>query len=156
MARDYGQGAAGGNPFLHLSMHLSISEQCSIDQPPGIRQAVELLAARRGEVLPDRGRPDEAAQLMGRWSTHLAPTVSMGVAQAAGLEIVDLRTAELRIEIHDVAAVVYLLRKVIWWVPGFTVEKHHGRLRDLHDRIQRDGPFIAHSTRHLIEARRPG
>ena len=35
------------NPFLHLSMHLSISEQCSIDQPTGIRQAVELLAARR-------------------------------------------------------------------------------------------------------------
>lgn len=34
------------NPFLHLSMHLSISEQCSIDQPRGIRQAVELLAAR--------------------------------------------------------------------------------------------------------------
>ena len=24
------------NPFLHLSMHLSISEQCSIDQPRGI------------------------------------------------------------------------------------------------------------------------
>ena len=35
------------NPFLHLSMHLSISEQCSIDQPSGIRQAVELLAAKR-------------------------------------------------------------------------------------------------------------
>ena len=34
------------NPFLHLSMHLSISEQCSIDQPRGIRQAVELLAHR--------------------------------------------------------------------------------------------------------------
>ena len=36
------------NPFLHLSMHLSISEQCSIDQPRGIRQAVELLTAKRG------------------------------------------------------------------------------------------------------------
>jgi len=35
------------NPFLHLSMHLSISEQCSIDQPRGIRQAVELLTAKR-------------------------------------------------------------------------------------------------------------
>ena len=35
---------ASSNPFLHLSMHLSISEQCSIDQPRGIRQAVELLA----------------------------------------------------------------------------------------------------------------
>ena len=43
------------------------------------------VAALRGEVLLDRGRPDEAAQLMGRWFTHLAPTVSMGVAQAAGL-----------------------------------------------------------------------
>jgi hypothetical protein len=36
------------NPFLHLSMHLSISEQVSIDQPAGIRQALELLAARLG------------------------------------------------------------------------------------------------------------
>lgn len=34
------------NPFLHLSMHLSVSEQCSIDQPRGIRQAVELLTAK--------------------------------------------------------------------------------------------------------------
>jgi hypothetical protein len=39
-----------GNPFLHLSMHLSISEQCSIDQPQGIRQAVELLAAKRSDL----------------------------------------------------------------------------------------------------------
>ena len=38
------------NPFLHLSMHLSIEEQCSIDQPRGIRQAVALLAARRGSL----------------------------------------------------------------------------------------------------------
>jgi len=38
------------NPFLHLSMHLSIDEQCAIDQPTGIRQAVQLLAARRGSL----------------------------------------------------------------------------------------------------------
>jgi hypothetical protein len=38
------------NPFLHLSMHLSIHEQMAIDQPTGIRQAVELLAARRGSL----------------------------------------------------------------------------------------------------------
>ena len=38
------------NPFLHLSMHLSIAEQCSIDQPTGIRQAVSLLAARRNAL----------------------------------------------------------------------------------------------------------
>jgi hypothetical protein len=38
------------NPFLHLSMHLSISEQVSIDQPPGIRQAFELLRLRLGSA----------------------------------------------------------------------------------------------------------
>lgn len=46
----YEVDAGKTNPFLHLSMHLSISEQCSIDQPRGIRQAVELLAARRGSL----------------------------------------------------------------------------------------------------------
>ncbi|MDR1967661.1 MAG: DUF1841 family protein [Burkholderiaceae bacterium] len=50
VARAYAPGSPGGNPFLHMSMHLSISEQCSIDQPPGIRQAVELLAHRRGTL----------------------------------------------------------------------------------------------------------
>jgi Domain of unknown function (DUF1841) len=35
------------NPFLHLSMHLSITEQVSIDQPRGIRAAVDTLAHRR-------------------------------------------------------------------------------------------------------------
>lgn len=38
----------GHNPFLHLSMHLSISEQISIDQPHGIRQAFTALAQRKG------------------------------------------------------------------------------------------------------------
>jgi hypothetical protein len=36
------------NPFLHLSMHLSISEQISIDQPPGIRAAATRLGERLG------------------------------------------------------------------------------------------------------------
>ena len=35
------------NPFLHLSMHLSIHEQMAIDQPAGIRAAVQRLAERR-------------------------------------------------------------------------------------------------------------
>ena len=29
------------NPFLHLSMHLAINEQLSIDQPPGIKAAFQ-------------------------------------------------------------------------------------------------------------------
>lgn len=105
--------------------------------PASVFELIEFFLGPQPDARRDRRPDDEAA-----------------AAQAAGLEIVDLRTAELRIEIHDVAAVVYLLRKVIWWVPGFTVDRYRDRLRDLHDLIQRDGPFIAHSTRHLIEARR--
>ncbi len=82
------------------------------------------------------------------------PEDEAAAAEAAGLKVVDLRTVDLRIEIHDVAAVVYLLRKVVWWVPGFTVEGYRDRLRELHERIASDGPFVAHSTRNLIEARR--
>ncbi|CAL9488379.1 class I SAM-dependent methyltransferase [Streptomyces sp. enrichment culture] len=76
-------------------------------------------------------------------------------AEAAGLEVVDLRAERLRMEFFDVGAVVYFLRKVIWMVPGFTVERYRDRLQELHERIEREGPFIAHSARFLIEARKP-
>lgn len=35
------------NPFLHLSLHLAIGEQISINQPPGIREAFEALTQTR-------------------------------------------------------------------------------------------------------------
>ncbi|MFC8449752.1 class I SAM-dependent methyltransferase [Kitasatospora sp. NPDC057223] len=76
-------------------------------------------------------------------------------ATVAGLEVVDLRFESLRTEFLDIGAVVYFLRKVIWMVPGFTVDGHRERLRELHEQIEREGPFVAHSTRYLIEARKP-
>ena len=41
-------------------------------------------------------------------------------------------------------------------VPGFTVAQYRDRLRELHDRIEADGPFVAHSTRFLIDACKRG
>ncbi|MEU8932144.1 methyltransferase domain-containing protein [Streptomyces sp. NPDC048409] len=76
-------------------------------------------------------------------------------AEAAGLEVVSLRAERLRMEFHDIAAVVHFLRKVVWMVPGFTVEEYEPRLRSLHRRIEAEGPFVAHSTRHLFDARKP-
>ncbi|MEV1023836.1 class I SAM-dependent methyltransferase [Streptomyces sp. NPDC050264] len=76
-------------------------------------------------------------------------------AEAAGLEVVDLRAERLRIEFHDIGAVVHFLRKVVWMVPGFTAEAYRPRLLALHEQIEKEGPFVAHSTRHLIEARKP-
>ena len=44
--RDY---ADEGNPFLHMSLHVALEEQLSIDQPPGIGRHFAALAARAGE-----------------------------------------------------------------------------------------------------------
>ena len=50
LVREYTVEGGRSNPFLHLAMHLTIEEQLSIDQPHGIKQAVELLAAKRGSM----------------------------------------------------------------------------------------------------------
>ena len=44
--KDYLPEFGDTNPFLHMSMHLAIREQLSIDQPPGIRAAFERLRAK--------------------------------------------------------------------------------------------------------------
>ena len=73
-------------------------------------------------------------------------------AEAAGLRVLTARMERLRVEFFDIGAVVYFLRKVIWTVPGFTTTQYRDRLREMHDRIRRDGSFVAHSTRVLFEA----
>lgn len=37
------------NPFLHMSMHLAIEEQLSIDQPPGVVAAMQKLVAQNAD-----------------------------------------------------------------------------------------------------------
>ncbi|MFF8287605.1 class I SAM-dependent methyltransferase [Streptomyces sp. NPDC016309] len=83
------------------------------------------------------------------------PDEETAEARAAGLEVVDVRMERLRMEFFDIGAVVHFLRKVIWTVPGFTVGEYRERLRDLHDLMEAEGPFVAHSCRTLIEARKP-
>jgi hypothetical protein len=81
LAADYPVEGGRSNPFLHLSMHLAVSEQVSIDQPPGIREAYRVLASRLdslheaahqiieclGQVVwqaqRDRSMPDSAAYI---------------------------------------------------------------------------------------------
>ncbi|HVB06190.1 MAG TPA: methyltransferase domain-containing protein [Acidimicrobiales bacterium] len=95
--------------------------------------------------------------LMGPQPVSEARSVSTHVAraEAAGLELVDLREESLPVTFHDVGAVVYFLRKVLWTVPGFSVEWYRGRLLALHEQIESEGPFVSHAARFLIEVRRP-
>jgi hypothetical protein len=49
LSRDWSPEQGETNPFLHLSLHLAIEEQLSIDQPPGIRGLFEQLLAGTGD-----------------------------------------------------------------------------------------------------------
>lgn len=87
-------------------------------------------------------------------SESRSPKRHRALAEAAGLTVVGLREATLRMTFNDVAAVVHFLRKVPWIVPDFTVDGYRDRLAAMHALITDQGPFVAHSTRFLIEARR--
>jgi len=84
------------------------------------------------------------------------PELARTAAEQAGLEVVDLRVERPRAVFKDIGAIVYFLRLVVWIVPGFTVSSYRDRLLALHDQIQRGGPFVAHSARFLIDARKRG
>jgi hypothetical protein len=47
--RNYSPEIGEPNPFLHMSMHLAIEEQLSIDQPSGIASSFAALAAKHGD-----------------------------------------------------------------------------------------------------------
>lgn len=78
-------------------------------------------------------------------------------ARSAGLEIFQCRNERLRLEFFDVGAVVFFLRKAIWTIPDFTVDRdrYRDRLKDLHHQIERDGPFHSTMSRTLFEVRKP-
>ena len=50
LGQDYTPERGETNPFLHLSMHLSISEQISINQPPGIKEIADKLSQKVGSM----------------------------------------------------------------------------------------------------------
>ena len=76
-------------------------------------------------------------------------------AKRAGLEIIQCRNERLRLEFFDVGAMVFFLRKVIWTVPGFSVDRYRQRLKALHDQIEQEGVFCSSVSRTLFEVRKP-
>jgi SAM-dependent methyltransferase len=129
---------------------------------------------------PTRRRWDELARVLRPGGTYLSQGVGAGSnrelyealmgpqphvdlpsadraaddAQRVGLEVVDVRQEATRVEFFDIAAVVHFLRKVVWTVPDFTVARYRRQLADLDEHIRREGAFVSHSLRYLLEARK--
>ena len=61
----------------------------------------------------------------------------------------------LGLQLADVAAIIHYLRLVTWAVPGFTVERFAGRLRELHD-TPGAWPVVVRQPRFLVVATKPG
>lgn len=91
--------------------------------------------------LPDTSAPD--------------PHLERRAAERAGLAVRTMGVEHPRTVFFDIGAVVYFLRLVPWIVPGFTVSKHRETLRQLHQRIERDGAFETTASRTLVEASKP-
>jgi hypothetical protein len=142
-------------PFPDGSFDLVISRHPVRPDWPEVARVL----CRGGTYLAQHVGPASAFELieyflgpMPQQRTARDPQAAAAAAEAAGLTVVDLRTASCRMEFFDIGAVVYILRKCIWWVPDFTVDRYHSALMRLDRQIRRDGAFVAHSTRYLIEA----
>jgi len=73
-------------------------------------------------------------------------------AREAGLRVVDFRQESPKLEFFDLASVIVFLRKVVWTVPDFTIEKYRDRLHAMYDHIAEHGSFLSYGQRALIVA----
>lgn len=134
------------------------------------RHPVRVPWAEIGRVLQPGGRylaqhvgPASAFELIEWFTGPLPDEVRDGrhprqdraAASAAGMVVDEIRSARCRMEFFDIGAVVYILRKCVWWVPDFTVQRYDARLRDLDAHIREGGSFVAHSSRLLVRAHKP-
>jgi SAM-dependent methyltransferase len=147
-----------GLPFADEAFDLVTSRHATVVQwreiarvlrPGGSYLAQQIGPATMAELFEYFLGPQPA-----KWA-ELQPDIQTEQAQAAGLEVLQMRLERLRAEFFDVGAVIYFLRKVIWTVPDFSVDRYRGRLHAMHEQIEANGPFVAHSTRLLVEARKP-
>jgi SAM-dependent methyltransferase len=144
-------------PFPDSSFEL-VSSRHPVN--PDWREIVRVLAGD-GTYLAQHVGPASAFELIEWFRGPLTrerlsrdPEREAAAARSAGLRIVDLRTARCRMEFFDIGAVVYILRKCVWWIPDFTVDRYGEALERLDAYIREHGAFVTYSTRTLVQARR--
>ncbi len=76
-------------------------------------------------------------------------------AALAGLEVLRFEQESPPLEFFDLASIIVFLRKVVWTVPDFSVEKYEDRLHAMFEYIEREGSFVSYGQRALVIARKP-
>ena len=147
----------GGLPFGDDSFDLVVSRHPTVVQWDEIARVMQPGGTYFSQQIGAGSNRELTDFMMGPQPVHELCVAKRAVrkAEKCGLVVTDLREQALEVVFHDVGAVVYFLRKVIWTVPGFTVEQYRDRLRHLHESIERNGPFVSHAQRFLIEATLP-
>jgi SAM-dependent methyltransferase len=114
-----------------------------------------------GRVVSQQIGPDSLRQLseavLGPLppSSSRQPDAARRAAEDAGLVVDRLEAERPRTVFHDIGAVVYFLRLVVWIAPGFSVDRHRDQLRRLHEHITEHGSFEATASRFLVCAHTP-
>ncbi len=122
---------------------------------------IERVLRPGGAYLSQQVGPNSMRELseyiVGPWLKGSARDSHLAAEKAAdaGLVVTDLREERLRTSFYDVGAVVYFLRLVVWIVPDFSVERYRDQLWSLHQQIVREGQYVTHASRFLIEASKP-
>jgi SAM-dependent methyltransferase len=75
---------------------------------------------------------------------------------SAGFTLLDAREAFPINRCYDIGALIFYLNATPWHVAGFSVEAFRPKLRELHDRIMREGFIDLRSHRFLLVAEAPG
>lgn len=151
------ESAAPPLPFRSAAFHLVADRHESFE----LGEVARILAPGGWFITQqvDAGNDDDYLALMGhevppidpaaRWESWLP-----GQLEAAGFEVVEQASAPLVQVIKDVGVIAWFLKALPWLVPGFSIETHRARLREVQERIDRDGPITVRQRRFFVRARK--
>ncbi len=134
----------GALPFRSNSVDLVINrheafvadEICRVLRRPGKFVTEQVGDACHPELFAALGlaTPTDSS----RWNLQTAAAQ----LAAAGLHITSSREALLETRFMDVGAVAYYSKAVVpLWIPGFSPDGYRDRLREIHEKIQKEGSF---------------